>query len=168
MVVLTSLWPSSSCTVRMPIDCIRGKSWPSTCLYKNSKALSACRCVAGDTCRSLANMVKKASTSDCPMSRRRRMTPLRPCQRMKKRAQYTYAFSVCKLKCKQRIRYRTWFSKRVARKTGEATLRVSLYLFIYTVYGFNLMNISSFLTLPEPGYFADRHTIRQFHRMHQS
>lgn len=52
------------------------------------RALGAWRWVAGEICPSLASIVRNASTSGLPMSFGWRMAPLRPCQRMKNRAQY--------------------------------------------------------------------------------
>ena len=47
----------------------QGKSILKTSRYKNSTALSAWLCVEADTLRSLAIMLKNASTSCTPMSR---------------------------------------------------------------------------------------------------
>lgn len=54
-----------------------------TSRYKNSKALRAWLLVEAETCRSVASMVKKASTSAAPMSRGCRTCPPVVCQRMK-------------------------------------------------------------------------------------
>jgi hypothetical protein len=53
--------------------------------------------VNGDTSRSLVSTLGNASTSAESMSRGCRITPLRPCQRMKKRTHYRLTFAVWKL-----------------------------------------------------------------------
>lgn len=62
----------------------QGRSMPNTSRYRNRMALSAWLWVDADTFRSLASMLRNASTSAAPMSRGCRISPLRPCHRMKK------------------------------------------------------------------------------------
>jgi energy-coupling factor transporter ATP-binding protein EcfA2 len=72
---------------------IHGKSRANTSRYRKRRALSAWLWVEAETLRSVASMARKASTSGAPMSRGCR----KPCQRMKKRTQKRYTFSVLKL-----------------------------------------------------------------------
>jgi|GEM_PF-1666979 len=59
-------------------------------------ALSAWLWVEVDTWRSVASMVRKASTPLASISLGCRMAPALPDQRTKKRTQYTYTFSVAR------------------------------------------------------------------------